>query len=157
MKSGELTLSNLALAELLQATLSKGVSFRFKVKGFSMLPFIRDCDVLTISPQHNSTLGLGKSVAFIHPETGKLVIHRVVSKKRNYYLIKGDSVPKADALIPKENVLGVVTKLERNGKKILFGFGPERFLIALLSRLSLFYLLLLVYRPFRPLIRRFVL
>ncbi len=151
----EISLSGVALAELLQATLAKGAPFRFKVKGFSMSPFIKCQDVLTVSPFNGRALGLGNIVAFIHPLTENLVIHRIVGKQGNFYLIKGDNAIKPDALVLEENILGYVTKVEREGKRVFLGLGPERFLIVLLSRTSIFFpFLLTVWRIVRSLIRR---
>ena len=39
-----------------------------------------------------------------------------------------------DCRIPRENLLGRVTRVERNGKAVWLGLGPERTLIAWLSR-----------------------
>lgn len=155
-KGEELSLSGKDLAGLIQDVIDKGNSFRFKVKGFSMSPFIKDNDVLTISPLVNSVIGFGKAAAFIHPETGKMVVHRVVGKNRTCYLIKGDNIIKPDALISEKNTMGYVTRIERNDKNVFFGLGPERFLIAFLSRWSLLFPLLLFLRRFvRPVIKRF--
>jgi hypothetical protein len=83
-------------------------------------------------------------IAFIHPRTEKLLIHRVVWKSGDTYLLKGEGALEPDGLIKKENVLGLVTKVERKGKRIFLGLGPERFLIAILTRKNL---LLPVLRP----------
>ncbi len=154
MEEKELTISNVALVELMRDAFSKGSSFRFQVKGFSMLPFIRDKDVLTISPFLPSSNGIGDPVAFIHPKTGNLVIHRLIAKHNNSYIVKGDNIPNPDGLITRENILGHVANIERKGKKKSFGFGPERFLIALLSRGNIFCLLLFVHRVIRSAMRR---
>lgn len=155
MLEKEISLSNSDLIELIQDAFTKGISFRFQAKGFSMLPFIRDGDVITLTSLSRSCITFGDSVAFIHPETGKLVIHRLISRHGNSYIIKGDNVFKPDGLITREDILGYVARVERNGKKALFGFGPERFLIALLSRGNVFYILLSAHRVIRSVMRRF--
>ena len=149
------TLSGAALLELLQAVLDKGAPFRFQAKGFSMTPFVRDRDVITVSPLPGTSPGLGDVVAFIKPETGKLAVHRVVGKRGDSYLIKGDNSPEGDGLVPKANVLGRVSRVERDGKRVFLGLGPERFLIAFLTRRGLLFPLLLpVWRLVRPIVRR---
>jgi signal peptidase I len=144
------------LPELVKEVLSKGVECRFQVKGYSMSPFIKDSDVVTISPISDSSPGFGDVIAFIHPRTEKLIIHRVVGKIGNACLVKGENTLEPDGLIKKENVLGLVTKVERGGERIFLGLGPERFLIAMLTRKNL---LLPVLRPvwkiFRPIARMF--
>jgi len=130
----ELFLSGKALGELLRATLEKGAPFRFLVKGFSMSPFIRDGDIVTISPLSCAKTLFGKAVAFIHPCAEKLIIHRVIKQLKGCYLIKGDSLFYPDGFIPNENLLGFVSKVERKGRKVRLGLGKEEVLIVFLSR-----------------------
>jgi len=153
-KQGELALSGKALNEFLRAVLDKGVPFRFKAKGFSMSPFIKDNDVITVSPLADHSLSTGKVVAFIHPQTGKVHVHRVLKKEGGFFLIKGDNSPGADGFIPKKNIMGFVTRAERKGKKIFLGLGPERFLIAFISSNGLFFSFLKPIRKIFSIIRK---
>ncbi len=152
-----LSTHNSSLPELLEAVLCKGLDCRFQAKGHSMSPFIKDGDVITVSPLNGTSPGFGDVAAFIHKGTGRLVIHRVVGKREDSYFIKGDNASEADGLVQKANILGFVTGVERKGKKVFIGLGPERFLIALLSPKNL---LLSVLRPvwsiFRPAVRIFL-
>jgi hypothetical protein len=140
-----LLLSGKDLAGLVQETLAKGTCFKLKAKGFSMLPFIRDGDVVTIFPISNFPIGFGKSAAFIDSKTGKLVIHRIIGKNNGLYFIKGDNAFSADGLITQENILGCITKIERNGKNIFLGLGWERFIIALFSKIRIWSLVLIFW------------
>jgi len=135
-KAESISLSGSSYARLLSAVVERGVPFRFRAKGFSMSPFIKDGDVITVVSLDGEPPGLGQIAAFSHPCTGKLVVHRVVSKSRGLYLIKGDNAPEIEA-VPGENILGVVSKVERNGAGRSMGLGPERLGIALLSRSGL--------------------
>jgi len=154
-KGGELKLFGPNLIELLQAVLDKGVPFRFRAKGFSMSPFIKDGDVITVSPLTDGSICSGDVVAFIRPEMKKLVIHRVVGKKGEYFHIKGDNTLDTDEPIPATNILGRVTGVERKGKEVFFGLGPERFLIAFLTKRGLLSPLFYpVWRMVRPIVRR---
>ena len=147
-----------ALPEVVKAVLAKGAVCRFQAKGHSMSPFIKDGDVVTISPMSNASPGFGDVIAFIHPRTEKLVIHRVVWKSRDACLLKGESALEPDGLVKKENILGLVTKVERKGTRIFLGLGPERFLIALLTRKNLLLPILIpLWRVFRPVVRLFLL
>jgi len=152
---GEEKLSMEALVGLLEAVTKKGSSFRVQALGFSMDPFIRNKNHITISPLPSGYPRVGDIVAFIQPGTGKLVVHRVIERKENHYLIKGDNVATPDGLIPKTNVLGYVTKVDKDGKLIFFGLGFERVFIAFLSRKNLLRPTLhLTYRLVGPVIRR---
>ena len=145
----EISLSGTSFIDLLKATLNKKASFRFQANGFSMSPFIKDGDVITISPLINGSIGIGKPVAFIHFQTGKLVVHRVVGRYGNNYLIKGDRSTEADGLIPRKNILGIVTRVEREDRAIQLGMGPERFIIAFLSKVRFLSLIFWIWRKAR--------
>jgi hypothetical protein len=133
-KSG-ISLSGKALIELMQAVHAKGMPFRFSAGGHSMAPFIRDGDVVCVSPLASRAPGLGDVVAFIHPETKLLCMHRVLSVSGDSFLIQGDNMPeKPDGMIPREAIVGRVTRVERAGRRVRLGLGPERLLLALLSR-----------------------
>jgi len=151
-----LSADNLSITELLSTLVDKGLSCKFQAKGHSMSPFIKDGDAITVSPKIGCSPRFGDVVAFIHPRTEKLFIHRVVWKRRDAYIVKGENTLESDGLIKKENILGVVTKVERKGKKVFLGLGPERFLIALLTRKNLLLPVLLpVWRIFRQAVRIF--
>jgi hypothetical protein len=64
-------------------------------------------------------------------------------------------VAESDGLIPSANIQGYVTCVERDGKKIWWGSGPERYLIALMSQRDLLHPALVhAYRLVGPIIRR---
>ena len=138
VKANELPLSGFALLELMQAVLTRDLPFRFCARGWSMAPFIQDGDVITVSPLRHSMPGVGEVVAFVRPEEEVLVVHRVVARRGAYSFIQGDSVADhSDGMIPAENLLGRVTRIERNGHHVWVGLGPERYMIAWLSRARL--------------------
>jgi hypothetical protein len=140
-KREELSLSSEQLEKIMRGVFDKGASFSFKGKGFSMSPFIRDGDVLTIAPLQGSSPSFGDVVVFTHPTTGKLIIHRIIGKKAGSYLTKGDNAPEGDGLIARAAILGHVIKVERNGRYISLGLGPDRFIIAFMTRNGLLPLL----------------
>ena len=148
------SLSIAALENLMREVLDNGRRFRFQAKGGSMAPFILDGDLVTISPLLDTPPRIGEVVAFSNVGMGKLAVHRVVSQVQNRYHIQGDNqTANGRVLIPRQNILGRVTLVERGGKIIGFGLGPEKHLIAFLSRKRLLqpYLALLapLLRPLR--------
>jgi len=146
-KSG-ISLSGKALIELMQAVHAKGLPFRFSAGGHSMAPFIRDCDVVCVSPVASRAPGLGDVAAFIHPETKLLCLHRVLSVHGDHFLIQGDNLPgEPDGMIPRKAIVGRVTRVERAGRRVRLGLGPERLLLALLSRQGLLAVLKRYTRP----------
>jgi hypothetical protein len=126
--------------ELMQAVLSKGRAFRFEATGISMTPFIRDKDVLTITPVSSKAVGVGDVVAFRlrQPRGERLVVHRLVGRQGRHYLIQGDLAANLITHSARESdLLGRVVLVERDGKRVRFGLGPERYAIAVLSRFGL--------------------
>ncbi|MFO8164067.1 MAG: S24/S26 family peptidase [Desulfatiglandales bacterium] len=146
----QLSLSNLGQLELLRGMNERGVPLRTTVRGFSMHPFIKDQDVLTISPIHDSEPQVGDVVAFIHPHTGKLVIHRVITRTAAGWQLKGDNSTETDLLSAREHIIGRVTRIERKGQDVRLGLGLERRLIAALTR----YQILTILKKLRLICRR---
>ena len=144
-----------AVAELLRTVTEKGKSIQLRVGGSSMHPIIRDQDVVTVAPLNGVSPGFGDVVSFERPNTKKLTIHRIIQKKQRRYLVKGDNSIKADGFVSLPDIIGRVTRIERNDHKVHFGLGPERTIIALLSRRTALYSFLYpILKRFRPLIKR---
>jgi hypothetical protein len=138
VSGGDLSLSGEDLVELMRAVLAKGASFRFRAKGWSMAPFIRDGDVICVSPLPASGPGLGDVVAFFTPESQRLLVHRVVLRRGAACVSRGDNISgMSDGTISIKHILGRVTRVTREGRNVWLGLGPERRLIALLSRTGL--------------------
>ena len=141
----ELKLSGSGLANLMQSVLDRGASFRFRARGFSMNPFIRDKDVLTVSRDSGRSVEVGDVVAVLTPVTGWLIVHRVVRSKGRDVLVKGDNCSEPDGVFARSVIAGVITSVERNGKKVWLcnGFGKK--IIAFTSRTGLLNRLILPF------------
>jgi ribosomal protein S18 acetylase RimI-like enzyme len=133
-QGGELRLSNPGQGELLLAMAESGAALRTAVRGFSMQPFIRDKDILTILPIKDMQPSLGDVVAFTWQDTGRLAIHRIIGRKDNGWLIKGDNCPEPDGVVAAESIIGRVCRVERQGKEVHLGIGKAGKLIAILNR-----------------------
>jgi hypothetical protein len=116
-----------------------------------MAPFIKDGDVVTISPLRGSRPRLGDVAAFTRG-ADSLLVHRVVERQGGSWSTKGDNVVELDGAIPAASLLGRVTRIERDGRAVRLGLGPERVVIAWLSRAGLLPVLL---APARRLFRLF--
>ncbi len=138
----EKALSGKALAVLLAAVLDKGIPFRFKARGFSMSPMIQDGDVITICSFHPEALHLGDVVAIFYARTEKFVVHRLIDRKGDFFIVKGDNNPGPDEQVSQDQIVGRVKRIERNGRRIHFGLGKERYVIAWLMRNRLFLALI---------------
>ncbi len=151
---GPISISNKYLIGIIRDVMAHGQMFRFAAPGFSMSPFIRDRDVITLAPYERTTCRIGAVVAFVRPWTGQLVVHRVIAASEDGWRIKGDNNPEEDGLIPHDAIICQVIKVERDGKNIQHGLGPERTIIALLSRWNLLSYLLYPIVKLYSVIRR---
>lgn len=124
------------LVGLARAVLSQDRAFRFCASGTSMSPFIRDGDVVTLGPKRGAKCHTGDVVAFVHLRTGRLAIHRVIATSEDGCRIRGDNAFEDDGFVPLGAIIGTVIRVDRIGREVHFGLGPERTLIALLSRLG---------------------
>ena len=136
IKKGEdLAISGADLQVLMKDILSRGATFHFRAKGWSMTPFIKDGDAITIAPLSKEKLSIGKVVAFIQPASSQLTVHRVIGRQESDFLIQGDNaIGQPDGLVHPQDILGCVTRVERDGRRVFLGLGPERYLVAILSR-----------------------
>lgn len=99
-----------------------------------MYPFIKNKDVITVSPISGNDIHIGDVVAFTNHKR-RLAVHRVIEKKGDFFLIKGDYTNYEDIdVVPESNIHGDVIKVERSGKNIFIGLGFERFFIVFLAK-----------------------
>ena len=133
-KRGQLCLSGEALTELLRAVLAKGRPFRFRAVGWSMSPFLKDGDIITVAPLAGRRPRPGEVVAFLHPGTGKAAVHRIVRRKDGFYSVRGDNTDAPDGLLRADRILGVVTRVERGGRTVGGTGRAASAAVALLSR-----------------------
>ena len=129
------TIDSDELAILIQAALAGGSAISFNAPGRSMAPFIRSEDKIFVAPVAKALIRTGDALAFVHPDTGRVLVHRVIRISDGQYFLKGDNVKsEGDGWISFEDVLGRVVRIQRDEKEIHLGLGVERKLIALLSR-----------------------
>ena len=127
---------NDVLTPLVRELLSEGRSVSIEVDGHSMTPFIRRGDLVTVRPRRDSRPSRGDVLLFV-PDSRRFIIHRHVGWVKGRVVPRGDCAPASDAPIPLEDVLGKVTQVERQGRRIWAGLGPERWVVAWLSRIGL--------------------
>ncbi len=133
----ELGLPGQALIDLVRAVVGNGSTIGIRATGFSMSPFIKDGDKVVLSALQDPSPRLGDLVAFRFPGSDRLGVHRVIGKNGEFYATRGDNCLEADDLVSRRDILGRVIRIERNGGQLLLGLGPERLVIALLSRSNL--------------------
>mgnify|MGYP006288766881 CR=1 FL=1 len=122
--------------QIVTALLQQGAVVKKTARGHSMFPFIRDRDHLLMAiPQTH--LRLGDIVVFQHPKFGGLAIHRIIGKRGNMFLIKGDNSKCPDGWLPKDKILAHIVSAERNSDLLRPRLRIESAFIAFLSRAGL--------------------
>jgi len=139
------TLSGARWREILTALIAENRPFRFQARGESMRPFILHGDTVTVAPFTRQIPRLGDVVAYVHPESGRFLLHRIIGRKRGGFLIQGDNLRDLDGLIPKERIWGRIIQVERGSQTVSWGRGLTGRIIALLQRAHLFRLLITGY------------
>lgn len=112
-------------SELAAEILRHGHALRFQAHGGSMVPFIRDGDVVEVQTIDGATIRRGNVV--LCRNEGRVVVHRVIGVERKNdqatLVIQGDALARPDGRIPPEDVLGQVVAVERGGKRIELNGG----------------------------------
>jgi len=129
---------NYPVTGLMRAVLEKGKPFRYEARGTSMHPFIQDGDVVTVGPVPGGGPRTGDVVAFVHPATGGIRVHRVVRTDQGRYLLKGDNALGDDGSLARDAILGIVVRIERRGRPRRLGSAFHSAAVARLSRSSWF-------------------
>jgi hypothetical protein len=133
-----ISLDGEALAGLMRAVLAKGKPFRFEARGASMHPVIRDGDVVTVRPLGKARPAAGEVVAFVHPLTGGVLVHRIVDAVGPGFALKGDNALGGDGVVAPDAVLGRVARIERGGRAVRVGPALRSPMLARLSRTAWF-------------------
>ncbi len=126
--------------ELSREILRQGGCFRFQARGWSMVPFIRDKDILTVAPATIESLQIGDII--FYSKNSALFAHRLIKKKKVsnglYLLTRGDIQATLSRPVWPEQILGKIVVLKRGRKKINFSsrrWQLFNFLIAIFSPL----------------------
>ncbi|MBN1381365.1 MAG: S24/S26 family peptidase [Deltaproteobacteria bacterium] len=100
-----------------------------------MWPFVRDGDIIELgAPEEPLLVG---SIVLAELADKQFVLHRIIKCKDARLTICGDNCSKPDDRFFKDNILGVVSSIKRNGKKISLGLGFSGHLIAWLNQQKL--------------------
>lgn len=103
--------------EISKSLLEGGRAISFRAKGWSMRPYIRDGDIVTVVPLNNTPLRKGEIVLFSTPD-GRITLHRIlrIFGKNNpmAFFVKGDAAFGRPERIQLQNILGRVVEIKRH-------------------------------------------
>jgi hypothetical protein len=97
-------------------SLRRGNALRLRARGGSMLPFLRDGDVLVVRPAAAAEVRVGDVICY-EPPAGGLCLHRVIARRDSSLVARGDALAYVD-IVPETAVLGVLAARERGGRRV---------------------------------------
>jgi hypothetical protein len=100
--------------ELAAEVLRRGMPLRIKARGGSMIPFLWDGDVALVTPTAGAQIGVGDVICYEAPP-GRLFLHRVIERQREWFVAKGDALTFPEIIDPPQ-LLGKVVAIERHGR-----------------------------------------
>lgn len=100
------------LMPVIRAALARGQRVRMTVTGSSMLPFLRDSDVVELEPAPAPRLG---DMVLVQCTEERYVLHRVARVEGEALFLRGDAQRHCEGPFTPRDVLGRVTTSYRNG------------------------------------------
>ena len=114
-KKDQKTGSHSLFDTMAQDVLKQGCCIKFRAYGDSMVPTIRNGDMLTVEPKKEGDLNPGDIIFYRHSES-KYTAHRLIAKiianKGETLITRGDNQNYTDMPISPEQVLGKVVNME---------------------------------------------
>jgi signal peptidase I len=108
--------------ELAVDLLKSGHRLRFRARGSSMHPLVRDGDILVVRPVNQDEMKVGDVVLYRAAGAG-IVAHRIVEKHtrrgQGFLVVRGDATGRPDPQVLWSQVLGRVASIERRGRTIV--------------------------------------
>ena len=89
----------------------------YRIQGDSMMPLIDQRTDLVIIQKPKGPCGK-YDVVLYRRDNGRYVLHRILKRRREDFVICGDNRWKREYGITDKNVIGVMTGILRNGKEI---------------------------------------
>ena len=123
-------ISGIDFEQLASGLLEEGNMLRFRAHGNSMLPFVKNNDIIVVSPIESNNIKKG-DIIFYQGKGGSPIAHRVISLTagNEFIFVRGDGYIGGTEKIPVEKVTGIVCKIERNNKTIEQRKTSYRFMV----------------------------
>ena len=111
-RRNHLALSGKSLAALIRDFVESGRHIKFRALGESMFPFIKNGDMITVSPYNDMTPERGDIVAFVDVRTQGLMVHRIIRVNGDGFVSKGDNCFQNDGIHRLQNILGFISEID---------------------------------------------
>lgn len=105
------------LLPLMEEELLAGGEVRFRPRGTSMLPFLKEGrdEVVLIAPKGKLKKG---DIPFYRRSDGSFVLHRIVGLKKEGYTLCGDNQYRREKGVKPEQIIAVTKAVYRKGRYI---------------------------------------
>jgi hypothetical protein len=117
----QISMKDSDFADISEEILNRGDLIRFKAHGSSMIPLIRDGDLLTIEPLEPDDIKQGM-VIFYRTAGEKCVAHRVtrvdIRNGQRTLITRGDASPRSEEEVSEVKMLGQVIRIHRCDHRI---------------------------------------
>jgi hypothetical protein len=100
-----------------------GQLLRLRSRGSSMIPALREGDVVTVIAQKRCRIG----DIILFRQGDSLVMHRVVAKSASRIITKGDALGRLDEPITSQDIWGFAVSVESHGKTYQLNSLASRF------------------------------
>ncbi len=154
MEGRKIQVPNDVLIAEVKRVLAKGHSATFRVKGFSMRPFLEtERDVVKIEHTMPETIRV-RDVVLAEIAPKQYVLHRVIDRTDNQLTLRGDGNVVGVEHCKDTDVVGIATAFYRKGRKkpdLISGWKWKTYSEVWLALTPLRRVLLAIYRrlPFR--------
>lgn len=120
MNNGVSNVEGIRLADLfplIEEKLKSGGEVSFKPHGISMLPLIRQgIDSVTLEQIKREPKKY--DVIFYQRPEGQFVLHRIIGKDKNGFILCGDNQFVKEYGVQKSQIIGIMTSVQRDGSKV---------------------------------------
>ena len=118
---GHLDPTDAAFVDIVLALLRRGHSVRFRAKGSSMHPTIREGEAITVAPARLA--GIRRGDVILYRSARGVIAHRVAGVERGpdgapVFVPRGDASATCDEPVGESAVLGAVVSVERGGRAL---------------------------------------
>ena len=121
------------LVPLLLDTLNNNKDFTMPVKGTSMLPFINEKNLVTLTKPNNIKKN---DIVFYKRNNGQYVLHRIYQIKKDYFVLMGDNQTFKEEPIYLNQIIAKVKSIKKKNKiHYLKGFKYKLYLFFWHNRL----------------------
>ncbi len=128
-KTNKKTISLNEIYPVIKEQIESGGTVQLPITGTSMIPLlVWGRDSVHLQKCENAKKG---DIIFYRRDNGQFVLHRIIGKDGNGYILCGDNQWVKEYGIKNHNIIAVVTEITRKGKK----FGVEKKSYKLYSKL----------------------